>query len=52
MVKQVRNICPLAINPDLDRALEASFESSVVTWQLGWDIYDSYDQLPVQSLSC
>ena len=36
MVKQVGNIRPLAINPDLRRALGASFESSVVTWQLGW----------------
>ncbi len=31
MVKQVGNIWPLAINPDFRRALEASFESSMVT---------------------
>ena len=36
MVKQVGNIRPLAINPDLHRAMEASFGSSMVTWQLGW----------------
>ncbi len=36
MVKQVRNIRPLAINPDLRRALETSFEASVASLQLGW----------------
>ncbi len=36
MVKQVRNIQPLAINPDLCRALEASYESSLSTWRVGW----------------
>ena len=36
MVKQVGNIRPLAINPDLRRALEVSFKSSMVTWWLGW----------------
>ncbi len=36
MVKQVGNIRPLAITPDLRKALEASFESSMVIWQLGW----------------
>ncbi len=36
MVKQVENIHSLAINPDLRKALEVSFESSMVTWWLGW----------------
>ncbi len=36
MVKQVGNIRPLAINPDFRRALEASYESSMATWRLGW----------------
>ncbi len=36
MVKQVRNIRPLAINPDLRRALETSFGASVASLQLGW----------------
>ncbi len=36
MVKQVRNIRPLAINPDFRRALEVSYESSMATWRLGW----------------
>ncbi len=36
MVKQVGNIHALAINPDLRRALEASFEWSMATWWLGW----------------
>ncbi len=36
MVKQVANIHPLAINPDLCRALEVSFESSMASWRLGW----------------
>ncbi len=36
MVKQVRTIRPLAINHDLRRALEASSESSMATWHLGW----------------
>ncbi len=49
MVKQVGNIHSLAINPDLRRALEASFESSLVTWWLGWHMtvminYDGYAQ--------
>ncbi len=49
MVKQVGNIRPLSINPDFRRALEASFESSMVTWRLGWHL--TVDQLPVQLLS-
>ncbi len=36
MVKQVGNIRPVAINPDLCRALETSFQSSVASWRLGW----------------
>ncbi len=36
MVKHVGNIRPLDINPDLPRALEASFVSSMATWRLGW----------------
>ncbi len=36
MVKQVGNIRPLAIYSDLCRALEASYESSMATWWLGW----------------
>ncbi len=36
MVKQVGNIGPLAINLDLHRALETSFESSMASWRLGW----------------
>ena len=32
MIKQVRNIRPLAINPDFRRALEVSYESSMATW--------------------
>ncbi len=38
MVKQVGNIRPLAINPDLCRVLETSFEASTVSCQLGWHI--------------
>ena len=47
IVKQVGNIHPLAINPDLRRALEISFESSMAAWMA----HDGYDHLPVQSLS-
>ncbi len=36
MVKQVGNIWPLAINPDLHRTLEVSYELSMATWQLEW----------------
>ncbi len=34
MVKHVGSIRPLAINHDLYRALEVSFESSMATWGL------------------
>ena len=50
MVKQVGNIRPLAINPDLCRALEVSYELSMVTWQLGWHMTVMI-KFPVQSLS-
>ncbi len=59
IVKQVGNICPLAINPDLRRALEASFESSMATWQLGWHmmvminyLYDHCQADPVLKAVC
>ena len=36
MVKQVRSIRPLAINTDLRRALETSFEALMASRRLGW----------------
>ncbi len=36
MFKQIRNIRPLAINPDFRRALETCFEASMASWWLGW----------------
>ncbi len=47
MAKQVGNIHPLAINPDIRRALETLYEASMASWIA----YDGIDQLPVQSLS-
>ena len=38
MFKQVRNIHPLAFNPDLCRFLETSFEASITSWRLGWQM--------------
>ena len=59
MVKQVGNIHHLAINPDLRRALEVSFESSVATWWLGWRmmvminyLYNHYQADPVLNAVC
>ncbi len=36
MVQQVGNIRPLAINPDPRKALETSYEASMLSWHLGW----------------
>ncbi len=34
MVKMAGNVCPLPINPDLRKAVETFYESSMVTWRL------------------
>ncbi len=59
MVKQVGNIRPLAINPDLRTALEMSFESSMATWRLGWHmtvminyLYNHFQADPVLKAVC
>ncbi len=59
IVKQVGNIHPLPINPDLCRALETYFESSMATWRLGWFmavminyLYNHYQADPVLKAVC
>ncbi len=36
LTRPVGNSRPLLVNPDLRMALEASYESSMATWSLGW----------------
>ncbi len=43
MTKQVVNIHPLAINPDLHCSLEASCGTSMASWHFGCHMMDGFD---------
>ncbi len=52
-IKQVGNIQPLAIDPDFHRALETSYEASMVAWMalVGY-LYQKCQDDPVLKAAC